>query len=68
MLVKQGDFLCYRGQGSGGGDDLVAHLPGAVGPVLRCLGAPSASLRRANGLAAQAAIPRTTSPGWTRNV
>jgi hypothetical protein len=46
VLVKQGDFLGYRGQGSGGGGDVVAHLPGAVGPALQHLAAP----RRVLGL------------------
>jgi len=42
--AKQGDFLCYRGQSSGSGDDVVPHLLGAVGLVLQSLGAPHRGL------------------------
>jgi hypothetical protein len=48
VLVKQGDFLCCRSQSSGGDDDVVAHLLGAVGPALQSLGPPHRGL----GLAA----------------
>ena len=40
VLVKQGDFLCYRSQSPGRGDDVVAHFLGAVGPAPQPLGAP----------------------------
>ena len=43
-LVQQGDFLGYRGQSPGSGDELVVYLPGAVGPALQLLGAPHRSL------------------------
>ena len=46
VLVKQGDFLCYRSQSSSSGDDVVVHLPGAAGPALQRLDAPHRRLGR----------------------
>ena len=40
VLAEQDDFLCYRGESSGGGDDVVAHFRGVIGPALQRLGAP----------------------------
>ena len=44
VLAEQGDFLCYRGQSSGSGHNVVAHLPGVVGPALQRLGVPHRGL------------------------
>jgi len=46
VLVKHGDFPCYRGESSGSGDDMAAYLLGVLGPALQDLGAP----RRCLGL------------------
>ena len=40
VLAKPGDFLCYRGESSGSGDDLLACLLRMFGLPLQHLGAP----------------------------
>jgi len=37
VLLHQGDFFGYRGQGRGSGDDPVAQLLGASDPALQSL-------------------------------
>jgi len=46
VLVKHDDFLCYRGESSGSGDDMAAYLLRVFGLALQNLGAP----RRCLGL------------------